>query len=228
MAKADLKIDWATHAAAKYACENWHYARRVPVGKLLKLGVWEDRKYIGVLVFSPGAAGVGYLAKGFGWHPASVCELQRVALRDHKTEVTRIISIAIRRLKKSCPGLNACISYADPYQGHEGTIYKAGNWFQWGTSGKTKAYRYADGVELHARSVDESGYVLYRGEKSKSRKPSEAIEVVNYPPKKRFLYPLSDEGKLLIERLRDKQAMADTLGTAAGQHRPSRSNTEAA
>jgi hypothetical protein len=44
MAKADLRIDWATHAAAKYACENWHYSGCMPVGKLVKVGAWESGK----------------------------------------------------------------------------------------------------------------------------------------------------------------------------------------
>jgi hypothetical protein len=35
MSKADLKIDWATHAAPKYACEHWHYSESVPVPPLV-------------------------------------------------------------------------------------------------------------------------------------------------------------------------------------------------
>ena len=31
--KANLKIDWATHEAAKYACTNWHYSKSVPINK---------------------------------------------------------------------------------------------------------------------------------------------------------------------------------------------------
>jgi len=37
--KPELKIDWATSDAAKFACLNWHYAKAVPVGKLVKVGV---------------------------------------------------------------------------------------------------------------------------------------------------------------------------------------------
>ena len=55
MGKADLRIDWATHAATKYACENWHYSKSVPVPPLVKIGVWEAGKFVGVVIFSRGA-----------------------------------------------------------------------------------------------------------------------------------------------------------------------------
>ena len=45
--KPTLKIDWASHEAAKFACVNWHYSKCLPIGKLVKVGVWEDSKYIG-------------------------------------------------------------------------------------------------------------------------------------------------------------------------------------
>lgn len=52
MAKADLRIDWATHEAARYACENWHYSGTVPVGKLAKVGAWERGEFVGVVLFA--------------------------------------------------------------------------------------------------------------------------------------------------------------------------------
>jgi hypothetical protein len=53
MGKADLRIDWATHEAAKYACVNWHYSKRVPcqLVKVVKIGVWEKGKFVGVALF---------------------------------------------------------------------------------------------------------------------------------------------------------------------------------
>jgi hypothetical protein len=55
MSKADLRIDWATHEAAKYACEHWHYSKCMPSGKLVKIGVWEDDIYIGAIIYGRGA-----------------------------------------------------------------------------------------------------------------------------------------------------------------------------
>ena len=55
MGKADLRIDWASHDAAKFACENWHYSGVIPKSKLAKFGVWERDVFVGVVVFGVGA-----------------------------------------------------------------------------------------------------------------------------------------------------------------------------
>jgi len=49
-----LRLDWCSHEAAKYAVEKWHYSRTMPVGKMVKIGVWEDSKFIGAVVFAQG------------------------------------------------------------------------------------------------------------------------------------------------------------------------------
>ena len=76
--KPELKIDWATHEAAKYACENWHYSKSIPVPPLVKIGVWENSKFIGVLIFSRGAS--SNLLKPYGLDQTEGCELTRVSL----------------------------------------------------------------------------------------------------------------------------------------------------
>lgn len=47
--QTDLKIDFCSHEGAKHACLYWHYARAMPVGKLVKIGVWENKKFIGAV-----------------------------------------------------------------------------------------------------------------------------------------------------------------------------------
>lgn len=183
-----LRLDWATAKAARYACENWHYACRYPAAKNVKIGAWEDGSFIGVVMFTAGSAGVGQLHKSLGLGPHAVCELQRVALREHRAEVTRIVSIALRMLKQQSPGLEMVISYADPAQGHTGAIYVAGNWHRFGKSSADKAYEYADGRVIHSRSVDERGFKKAFGEtEHKCRRPSDAVRVVHLAPKHRFL-----------------------------------------
>jgi hypothetical protein len=208
MAKSDLRLDWATHEAAKFACEKWHYAKRIPVGKLVKIGVWENESFRGVVIFSCGCGAVGRIYKSFHLMETAVCELQRVALRDHVAPVTQIVSIALRMLKKHSPLLELCISYADPAQGHEGTIYKAGNWFSWGKSSPDRKYKFADGAVKHSRNVSENGKKSFTS--LTTRKPSDAIEIINLPSKYRFLYPLGGIGRSIIEDLRAKQAMAES------------------
>lgn len=110
----------------------WHYSKAMPSGKLIKIGVWEDSKFIGVVLFGRGAArGIG---GPFGLKQTEICELVRVALDTHVTPVSRVIAIALRMLRKANPGLKMVISYADSAKGHHGGIYKAGGWVYIGES----------------------------------------------------------------------------------------------
>lgn len=135
-----LKIDWATHAAAEYACKKWHYTKKIPVNKLVKIGAWENEKFIGVVIFGMGASAV--LHKQFRLNRFQVCELVRVALGKHESPVSRIIAISLKFLKKANPGLRVCVSFADPSQGHHGGIYQAGGWIYTGRSSDTVEYFY--------------------------------------------------------------------------------------
>ncbi len=148
--KPKLRIDWASHEAARYACENWHYSKSIPAGKLVKVGVWENDKFIGVVLFGRGAN--QNLSNAYGLPQDEACELVRIALTKHGTPVSKVMAIAIRFLKKTNPRLRLIVSYADPQQGHHGGIYQATNWLY---AGKTKpqASFILNGKQIHKRSV---------------------------------------------------------------------------
>ena len=183
MSKADLHIDWATHAAAKYACENWHYSGCMPVGKLVKVGAWERGKFIGVVMFGRGAnKGLG---SPFGLEQTEVCELVRIALTQHDTPVSRIMSLAIKRIRGEWSGMRLCVSFADEEQGHHGGIYQATNWIY---SGKTQAadeYLYK-GKRWHGRAFRKvhGSHLKYL---------DKGLEIVNGSTKHRYLMPLDAE-----------------------------------
>lgn len=145
-----LKLDWCSHEAAKYAVEHWHYSECMPAGKTIKIGVWEDGKFIGCVIFSRGANST--LGKPYGLTQLESCELTRVALSSHVTPVTRIVSIALKMLKKLCPGIRLVISFADPEQGHIGAIYQAGNWIYVGKTIAADEY-VVNGERMHGRSM---------------------------------------------------------------------------
>lgn len=153
-----LKLAWCSHHAALYAVKRWHYSRTLPASKLVKVGVWEDERFIGVVIFSRGAcpqAGFQFKLK-----QTQICELTRVALDRHETPVSRIVSIALRLLKTSNPGLRLVISYADCDQRHLGKIYQAGNWIYLGITeadGGTPKWR-IHGKIMHGRSVGARGW----------------------------------------------------------------------
>jgi hypothetical protein len=130
--KVDLKIDWATQEAATFACVNWHYSKCVPKSKQNKIGVWENGKFIGVVMI--GSSSGNHTFEFLGLDQFSGAELTRVALTNHQSPVTRIIKIAFTFLKKKNPLLKALVSYADANQGHHGGIYQGGNWKYFGLS----------------------------------------------------------------------------------------------
>jgi len=176
--KPVLRIDWATHEAAKYACEKWHYSRVIPKSKLAKFGVWEDGEFIGVVIFGVGVT--RNLVKQYGLVPEQGCELVRVALKAHFSPVSRIVAICVRILRASFPGLRMCVSFADPKQGHHGGIYQAGGWIFSGNSPATNEYLYK-GKLWHARS-------FLRSHKGMERHPD--VQVIKCAPKHRYLLPL--------------------------------------
>ena len=159
--KPTLKIDWATHEAAKFACLNWHYSKSLPVSKIVKVGAWEDGKFIGVVLFSWGAN--HNLSKPYGLLMTECCELVRVALTSHITPVSRIMAIAIKWLEKQSPGLRLIVSYADTSQGHHGGIYQATNWLYTGSILQASTAEF-NGKVAHKRTFDSAGikgYVLH-------------------------------------------------------------------
>jgi hypothetical protein len=192
--KTSLKIDWATHEAAKYACENWHYSKSIPVPPLVKIGVWENEKFIGVVLFSRGAN--NNLLKPYGLTQYEGCELTRVALNNHKTPVSKIMSIALKFLKKNSEKLRLVISFADQSKGHHGGIYQATNWIYTGTCAEGVEY-WKDGKKWHTRQISESGFKIQFGVKRKVLKASDCKKV-KIPGKHRYLMPLDDDMKKRI------------------------------
>lgn len=200
MSKADLKLDWCSYAAAKYAVEHWHYSHSLPVPPLVRIGVWEVSRYIGCVLFSRGAS--TNLLRPYGLNVTEGCELTRVALNAHRAPVTRIIAVAIRLLKSANPKLRLIVSYADPMQQHIGAIYQAGNWIYTGTSAPDRAFIDNKGKKYHSRVIAEngSGYRRQFGVLRKCLPAAGMIKVIT-PGKHRYLMPLDDEIRQRIAHL---------------------------
>ena len=198
--KIELKIDWATHEAAKYACENWHYSGCLPTGKLVKVGVWENGKYIGVVLFGRGAS--PHLGTKFNLTQTEVCELVRIALKKHITPVSRIMAIAIKFLKSQNTGLKLIVSFADPNQGHHGGVYQANNWVYSGKSASTTE-AFINGKWTHMR-----------GAYYKMTKDTKTREVQG---KHRYLMPLDNDMKESIIKLSQPYPKRVTKATSSDQ-----------
>jgi hypothetical protein len=216
--RPELRIDWATAEAARYACLNWHYSRCVPVFKAVRIGVWEGGKFIGVVLFGQGAT--PEIGSPYGLKQTEICELTRVALTNHASPVSRIVALALRFLRKQSPGLRLVVSFADASQGHHGGIYQAGGWVYVGGS-QTHGY-FVNGSVVHPKTLH-----------SRYGKGGQSIPWLraNVDPraerivsgfKHRYLMPLDDAMRKQIEPLRkpypkrERSADSGTPGNQSG------------
>lgn len=215
--KVDLRVDWCSYEAAKYAVEHWHYSRSMPTPPIICIGAWENNKYIGCILFSRGAnKNIGKFA---GLSYIEVCELSRVALSNHVAPVSKILSVALRMLKKKEKGLRLIVSYADTNKEHLGVIYQATNWLYAGETPASYLYKDKNGRVWHQRQVSKTGVKPMYGELRQVAKIDDCEKIYQYG-KHRYLYPLDDAMCKQIEPLRKpypKRGLGET-DSAAGSN----------
>lgn len=223
-----LRLDFCSHDAATHAVMRWHYSRKMPKAKLVKIGCWEDGRFVGAVVFGLGAN--RHLARPFGLGDQEACELVRVALapgRKHPT--SQCVAISIKLLRRQSPGLKIIVSYADSGQGHVGTIYQATGWLYLGTS--KQSYIRVRGRIEHPRTLYDR-YGAHGQSIPWLRKHVDPnAERVPMAPKLKYVYPLD---KVLRRELQEvalpypKSAAEVTPGDTPGDQpgeagsRPSR------
>lgn len=191
--RPELRLAIATTEAARYACEKWHYSKSYPIGKSFDVGVWEGKRYVGVIQFRNGAN--MNMSKPYGLTQWQCVELSRVALSSHHWPVSRMIAIALRMMRTACKGIRLVVSYADTMQDHHGGIYQAGGWVYTGVTGGDTEYRIG-GKWRKARNFRSSDFSKYSG-MDYSNLPARKT-----PGKHRYLMPLDDEMRQRIEPLR--------------------------
>jgi len=206
-----LRLDWCDHATARYAVEHWHYSRRMPQGRLEKIGVWEDDRFIGVIIYGYGVT-AGYVTR-FVESSQHGIQLLRIALNTHKTPVSRMVAISLRMLLQRLPDLRLVITYADPEYLHHGGIYQAGNWIYTGQTPSIPEY-IVNGVRHHSRSF-------------RHRKPPQLTtrewlsqldpnhQIVSASHKHRYLYPLDARLRLILAKIAKPYPSALRAGSIA-------------
>lgn len=137
--------------AADFDCRAFHYSGCLPAGRALFYGVWEDGQHAGCVVVSRGAC--ANIGRPFGLRQDQVAEVTRIALRPgHVAPVSQVLAVVVRLLRRSNPGLELLISYADQRQGHHGGVYQGAGWVYLGETGR-EATLFLHGREVHARTV---------------------------------------------------------------------------
>lgn len=211
MSAPTLRLDWCTHAAAKYAVENWHYSKRMPMPPIVKVGVWETDAFVGCVLFARGAN--AQIGAPYRLGCTEVAELVRVALTTHVTPVSRILSIACRFLLRRSPGLRLLVSYADPVEGHHGGIYQACGWVYEGPCSESTLFLH-EGRWKHQREVNADSFGKSGGGSAKVA-GWQSLPRRKTPGKHKYLLPLDPAMRAQIAPLAKpypKRAVSDGAG----------------
>ncbi len=205
----DLRVDWCSYQAAKYAVEHWHYSRAMPTPPAHYVGVWEDAAFVGCVIFGRGSNNNGH--KPYGVKMTEFCELTRIALSKHQTPVSQIVAVALKMLKSKSPGLRLVVSYADPNHDHNGAIYQAGNWVYTGqTSMDFEAIDLA-GRKWHSRQVSRTGVSRQYGTLRRVPRHDQCL-IVPLLGKHRYLFPLDRAMRKQIAPLAKPYPKRETCG----------------
>ena len=207
-----LKLDWVDHKTAEQSVFRYHYSRKMPRGKLAKIGVWENDKFIGVVIYGRGAS-PKVLERHAGLkNNAHFVELCRVALSKHQNHVTKIVAISIKMLRKHNKGLKAIVSFADTRQGHLGKIYQAGNWDYVGLAAKNSDGYKIYGQDTHKKTMDRHHKKFQKLTLKENYKGTfldylkeyldPNVEVLKGSPKHKYIYCLDKETKMFVDQHR--------------------------
>lgn len=125
-----------------------HYSKACPPGMFM-FGATFDDELVGAMLFRRPSLPRTRVAYSVD------LELSRLALLDSagKNSESRFIGFALRWLRKHTE-IDAVVSFADPRQGHKGTIYRASNWEYLGMEkGHGTRRIIVDGEELHSKTA---------------------------------------------------------------------------
>ena len=119
-----------------------------------------------------------------GATPADCLTLTRLWLAEELpgNSESRVLGMVQREMRRHT-SVRFMLSYADPSQGHVGTIYQAANWLYTGLSEPTPLYDLGDGVLHHNRSL---AHAL--GTRSVRHLRSHGVEVNLVPQSRKHRY----------------------------------------
>lgn len=148
----DIVVRPMPFIAARRLIERNHYLHSIPGGTKLTFGVFTGNELAGTVVLGAGPANAHSLVSG-ATADDGLC-LTRLWLSDGlpRNSESHVIAVVLRALRKHTE-IKFVISYADPSQGHLGTIYQAGGWAYIGRSQPMPLFDIGDGVARQSRSL---------------------------------------------------------------------------
>lgn len=133
--------------------------------------------------------------KRFGATENEVIELRRLVLVDEagRNSESRLVGWCLRWLKKNAKYIKTVVSYADPFHGHAGTIYKASNFKYLGETNKDTGFLDEEtGKIYHSRALRTKYKGDYKPFVKKLRAKLEAgrLKEIEFPGKHCYIYQL--------------------------------------
>ena len=171
-----MRLEKASANAIKFACENYHYTKKIPAGASFSFSCFNDKnEWIGIIMF--GYPPSPSIAKQHGLNNGEIYELRRVAFNGKQECTSRYLSMSIKLFSKRIPLCKLLVSWADTEQNHFGVIYQATNWYYCGQNSIGTQYFYK-GKWQHGKSKKGWGIDFTKLKKRKS----------SY--KHKYIYPL--------------------------------------
>ena len=196
-----------------------HYLATPPTNTQSYLGIFYNNELIGTITYGYPTGPPAYkaIAKNNGVSiltPQNVFELTRLYIKDVgvKNMESSVISKANDIINKNFPNVKAIVTYADPSQGHVGTIYQATNAVYQGKGANTKQFKdTTSGRLLRGRDLK----TKFGTSKSKEiLAAGHPVEKVDVSGKMRYVYILKDKKTLepLIRQQEKPYVKYDTQG----------------
>jgi hypothetical protein len=171
----------------------WHYADHVAVQAKETFGLFREGLFlpelIGVCIYTR-PAGPTAAQKYYPQDPDKCLELRRLCLIDDtpKNAESFFISRTIKWLKKNSEW-KFIVSYADPEQGHRGTIYRASNFRYEGTTGEGQSLL-VDGKPFHIRTLTMTDRPYGAEINNRYKRGDPGIQIVKTEAKHIYTYKL--------------------------------------
>jgi len=182
-----IEMQEIPHKLAKDIIIKNHYSHTFPAAELY-LGFYIDGKLNTVVLYGQSTA-----SKMADSLPGKYWELVRLFSFDWagKNMESYCIGKSIRYIKEKYKNIKVLVSFADPEQGHDGTIYQATNWLYCGKSQPDEWY-IVDGEKIHPRSM-----VAKYGTRSEGKLKEMGIEFERklLTGKHRYVYILGNNKK---------------------------------
>lgn len=188
---SEFRVAVVMPAIARSIIVKHHYSHGWPTGNFLSFGAFIDKQLVGVATFGHPASKDNWKSFKSCKRPRDMCELTRLWIADWAPPFveSRTIAVCLRILRrdKVC---KIAMSYADPAQGHYGTVYQASNWTFVGQSPKSLQLRFSDGSLMHKRAAfDRYG----ANHPSKLNAVDPGVQIVHVPGKYKYLYAVDPD-----------------------------------